>query len=384
MQISALGADFFTRPGPGKDGVKKMDKNVKGALTPREIEAAYPPSKIFFDRFCEGGSLNRAESETLFDEIIRGVLSDIEITALLVSLKIKGETPEEIAGASNALRGAATDFQKPEYVFADSAGTGGDGSQTFNISTASAFLAAAAGLPIAKHGNRSVSSRSGSADVLEALGANIHLSPKTARQCLDNVGFTFLFAPQYHSGVKHVMKVRTELKTRTLFNILGPTVNPAHPPVQLVGVYDPALCRPVAETLKLIGCEAAMVVHGDGLDEIALHGPTKAVRVENGKIFEETLLPGDFGLEEISTESLEGGSAFDNARIIRNIFEGSGGDSQTAIVLANASALLFLSGMAENLKEGVKLAKNTLEAGKAEKVLSEFVRFSNQSEKENR
>lgn len=354
-----------------------MNKNVVATLTPNEIEAAFPPSKIFFDRFCVGGSLNKVESETLFDEIIRGVLSDIEITGLLVALKIKGETPEEIAGAAAILRRAALKFKEPDYLFADSAGTGGDGALTFNISTAAAFLAAGAGLPMAKHGNRSVSSRSGSADVLEALGANIMLSPKAARKCLDETRFTFLFAPKYHQGVKHVMRVRTELKTRTVFNILGPAINPAHPPVQLVGVYDPSLCQPVAETLKLLGCKSAMVVHGSGVDEIALHGETKAAYLFDGKIVTKTLQPGDFGLEEYPLETLEGGSAFDNARIIKNIFDGTGGEAQTAIVLANTAVLLFLAGKVDSLNKGVIKAREALEAGDAMRVLDAFVDFSN-------
>lgn len=354
-----------------------MNKNVVATLTPNEIEAAFPPSKIFFDRFCAGGSLNKVESEALFDEIIRGVLSDIEITGLLVALKIKGETPEEIAGAAAILRRAALKFKEPDYLFADSAGTGGDGSQTFNISTAAAFLAAGAGLPIAKHGNRSVSSRSGSADVLEALGANINLPPKAARRCLDETRFTFLFAPQYHQGVKHVMRVRTELKTRTVFNILGPAINPAHPPVQLVGVYDPALCLPLAETLQLLGCKSAMVVHGSGVDEIALHGKTFAACLIDGKIISKTLTPDDFGLEEYPLETLAGGTAFDNARIIRNIFDGTGGEAQMAIVLANAAVLLFLAGRVENLSSGVVVARKALEAGEAMRVLDAFIEFSN-------
>lgn len=353
-----------------------MDKSIISTLTPREIEAAFPPSKIFFDRFCEGGNLTRDESETLFDEIIRGVLSDIEITALLVALKIKGEEPEEIAGAASILRREALDFHEPDYLFADSAGTGGDGALTFNISTAAAFVAAAAGLPVAKHGNRSVSSRSGSADVLEALGANVTLSPKAARECLDENGFTFLFAPHYHQGVKHVMKVRTELKTRTVFNILGPVINPAHPPIQLVGVYDPSLCRPVAETLKLLGCRSAMVVNGGGLDEIALHDETFACCLTEGEVRERTLTPEHFGFEEYPLESLEGGSAFDNARIIRNIFAGHGGEAQTAVVLANAGVLLSLAGLSGTLKDGVGRAREALENGRAETVLKAYIDFS--------
>jgi len=353
-----------------------MDQSIISALTPREIEANYPPSKICFDAFCGGVNISRQQSEILFDEIIRGLLSDIEITALLVALRIKGETPAEIAGAASILHREALDFSRPDYIFADSAGTGGDGSLTFNISTAAAFVAAASGLPMAKHGNRSVSSRSGSADVLEALGAKVTLGPGTARACLDQVGFTFLYAPHYHQAVKNVSTVRRELKTRTVFNILGPLINPAHPPVQLVGVYSPELTRPVAETLKLLGCQSVMVVHGSGVDEVALHGPSKGHILQNGSVRKFTLTPEDLGLETCSLETLEGGSAFDNARIIRNVLGGTGGDDQENVVLANAGALLFLAGKAKTIKDGVGDARRAIADGAALDLLDRYVQFS--------
>ncbi|MCH8347439.1 MAG: anthranilate phosphoribosyltransferase [Proteobacteria bacterium] len=353
-----------------------MKQNAIKHLRPVEIEANFPPSKIFFDRFCAGQDISRQDSELLFDEVIRGLLTDIEITALLVALKIKGETPEEIAGAASILHREALDFDRPSYLFADSAGTGGDGALTFNISTAAAFAAAACGLPMAKHGNRSVSSRSGSADVLEALGAKVSLKPDAARACLDEIGFTFLYAPLYHQAVKNVGVVRKELKTRTVFNILGPLVNPAHPPVQLVGVYAPGLCRPVIETLKLLGCRSAMVVHGSGVDEVALHGPTEGFTLKDGKIRKITLTPEKLGLEECDLSSLEGGSALDNARIIKNILSGYGGDAQGGVVAANAGVLLYLAGLAKSIRGGVARASRALSDGSSLDILDAFVRHS--------
>lgn len=349
-------------------------QNLK--LRPREIEAGYPPSKICFDRFCAGQSITREESETLFDEITRGTMNQVEIAALLVALKIKGETPQEIAGAASVLHGKAEPFRRPDYLFADCCGTGGDGALTFNVSTTAGFVAAAAGLPVAKHGNRSVSSRAGSADVLEALGANISLSPEAARECLDQVGFTFLFAPDYHPAMRHVGPVRRELKTRTVFNILGPLSNPAHPPVQLVGVFDPALCRPMAETLSLLGCKSAIVVHGSGLDEVAVHGKSEAALLRKGKIETLTLTPETLGLPRHGLKGLEGGSAEDNALLASTILSGKRAGPGRDVVAANAGVLLFVAGLAATPKEGVDLARETLASGKARQVLENYLEFS--------
>jgi len=345
-------------------------------VKPQEIEAGYPASKISFDRFCRGESLSKAESEVLFDEITRGTMNDIEIAGLLVALKIKGETPEEIAGAAAILTRKAESFPRPPYPFADTCGTGGDGALTFNISTTVAFLVAAMGLPVAKHGNRSVSSRAGSADVLEALGARITLRPDAARTCLDETGFTFLFAPRYHPAVRHVGRVRRELKTRTVFNVLGPILNPAHPPIQLVGVYDPALCAPVASTLNLLRCQSAMVVHGEGLDEVALHGKTKAALLQKGKIRELSISPEDLGLRRSDVRRLAGGSALDNAAILKSVLGGVGTTAQASVVAANAGVLLFAAGRAPDLATGVRQALGALKEGIGLSVVDAFVRFS--------
>src|SRR5206468_4269633 len=210
---------------------------------------------------------------------------------------MKGETADEMIGAAHALSAAAQPFDRPDYLFADCCGTGGDGSGLINVSTAKAFVAAAAGLPIAKHGNRSVSSRCGSADVLEALGAKIDIAPVLARELLDETGFCFLFAPAYHPGMKHAALVRRQLSVRTIMNLLGPCINPARPPVQLLGVADPRMLRRVAQTLDAMGVAEALVVHGSGLDEVALHGETLAVRLSGDEIEELEITPEQAGLE---------------------------------------------------------------------------------------
>ncbi|MDR1874335.1 MAG: anthranilate phosphoribosyltransferase, partial [Synergistaceae bacterium] len=218
--------------------------------------------KAVLNRLMSGEKLAREESARLFDAVIRGDLNDVEIAAVLVALKLRGETAEEIAGAAQALRAGARAFPRPDYVFADIVGTGGDGANTINISSAVTFVAAEAGLPVAKHGNRSVSSKCGAADLLERFGVKLDMSPETARGMLDRLGVTFLFAPHYHGGIKHAMPARKALATRTMFNVLGPLINPARPPIMLVGVYEMSLCNVVAETLRLLGCERALVVHG--------------------------------------------------------------------------------------------------------------------------
>ena len=211
------------------------------------------------DTICDGNNLTRAQTRELFDGLVRGDLDPVEIAALLIALKAKGEAPEEIAGAAESLRDSASFFPRPNYPIADTCGTGGDMSHTINISTAVAIVAATMGIPVAKHGNRSISSKCGSADVLEILGVRIDASSEVARRCLDEVGICFLFAPGYHPGMRFAMPVRQKLKTRTVFNILGPLVNPSHPEVQIMGVYDPSRCTPLAHTLGMLGLKSALV-----------------------------------------------------------------------------------------------------------------------------
>ena len=237
-------------------------------------------AELIVARLLDGKDLDQREAELLFGELVEGRLAEPLMSAAFVALRLKGETADEMTGAAFALRAAARPFPRPDYLFADSCGTGGDFSGSINVSTAAGIVAAACGLPIVKHGNRSFTSKCGSADVLEALGARLDLSPERSRQVLDETGFCFLLAPLYHPGIAHAGPVRRALKVRTIMNLLGPCLNPARPSVHLLGVAEPKLIRPVAETLKALGVERALVVHGSGLDELALHGFTEAVAAE--------------------------------------------------------------------------------------------------------
>lgn len=321
-------------------------------------------------------SLSYAQAKTLFDQIMQGNMSDIELSALLISLKMKGEISDEIAGAAASMRENAVAFITNKTQLADSCGTGGDGSNTINISTTAAIVAAAAGVNMVKHGNRSVSSNSGSADLLKALGINIDMTPTQAAKCLEHTNFTFLFAPHYHSGVRHAMNVRTTLKTRTIFNILGPLANPAAPDVQLLGVYDESLCLPMAQTLHTLGTKRAMIVHGSGTDEIALHGPTQVVELDNGKITQYTLNPSDFDLANYSLEQLAGEGPQYNANASLAILQGIGSEAHNAAIIVNVAALLYLTGQAQSLKQGAQITHSLLRSGKAMDTLNAIIEVS--------
>lgn len=312
-----------------------------------------------------GECLSMAATEKLFGYLVAGQLTQNQIAAMLVALKIRGETPAEIAGAAKALLAASKPFPALDYPVADTCGTGGDGSNTINISTAAALVNASMGLKIAKHGNRSVSSRSGSADVLEALGVPLDLSPDENKRLLDQHGFCFLFAPHYHPGVRYAMPVRQELKTRTLFNLLGPLLNPTRPQAQLLGVYTPSLCRPLAETLQLLGCPRAMVVHGSGLDEIALHGSTHVVELNGDSIREYTLTPTDFGLTQAPISSLKGGDGNQNARMLQAVFNGKGSPEHRHAIAMNAAAVRYLTGHEDSLKTATEQVLEHLSSGAA-------------------
>ena len=328
------------------------------------------------EKVYAGHNLSETESEQVFASVLAGELDNIEIAALLTAMKTKGEVPEEIAGAARALRGAAATFPQVDFGFADSCGTGGDGAHTVNISTAAAILAAEAGVPVAKHGNRSVSSKCGSADVLEAVGVNLAASPEASLRCLKEVGICFLFAPHYHPGMRHAMPVRRTLKTRTIFNILGPLANPARPHWQVVGVYDPALCRSVAETLRMLGCKAALVVHGSGLDEVALHGPTVGALWRDGALTDIEIHPEDAGLDCAPLDALKGGDANDNAAWLRDLLGGKGSDAHNAAVAINTGALLWTCGKAANLHDGTLLAQDVLRSGAALIRMQRWVELS--------
>lgn len=321
-------------------------------------------------------NLSRDETTGIFRELMAGGYHEIEIAGLVAALKTRGETPEEIAGAAAALRAAAVHFPTPDYPCADTCGTGGDGTGTVNISTAVAIISAEMGLPVTKHGNRSVSSQCGSADVLEAVGIKLDASPEVSRRCLDEVGVCFLFAPQYHSGVRHAMPVRKTLATRTIFNLLGPLSNPGHPTFQLMGVYDPALCVPLARTLGLLGCQAALVVHGAGLDEVALHGPTVGALWQDGRLTELEFTPEEAGLPRYPIEALAGGDPAHNARWLRGLLGGHGAPAHRDAVAVNTGALAWIGGLAPTLSDGVGLATAAIDSGKALTRLDRWVELS--------
>jgi len=265
----------------------------------------------------------------------------------------------------------ANPFPRPDYDFADIVGTGGDGSNTINISTTSAFVAAACGVKVAKHGNRGVSSKSGSSDLLDSFGINLAMSAEDTRQALDDLGVAFLFAPQYHGGVRHAMPVRQTMKTRTIFNILGPLINPARPNIELMGVYSLDLVRPIAETMLQMGLKRAAVVHGSGLDEVAVHGETHVAEIKDGKIVEYTLTPQDFGLETYPLDAIKGGEPEENRAIITDILNGKGTPAQLAAVAVNVALLLRLFGK-EDLKANAAQAIDVMNSGKAYELVQQL------------
>lgn len=308
--------------------------------------------------------LSKNQSQDLFANIIQGDLDPLVLSSALTALKIKGETAEEISGAAEALLKHAAPFPQIEGEFADIVGTGGDGSNTFNISTTAAFVAAACGVKVAKHGNRGVSSKSGSSDLLDAFGIALDLSSEKTKQAVEEIGVAFLFAPQYHQGVRHAMPVRQALKTRTIFNLLGPLINPARPQIQVMGVYDKALLPTLAQALKQMGLKRAAVVNGSGLDEVAIHGPTDVAELKDGKIEQYQLTAEDFGVKSYPLSSIVGGEPEENKAIVTNILTGKGTEAQMAAVAVNVALLLKLFGH-EDLKQNTQRAIEVMQSGKA-------------------
>ena len=333
------------------------------------------------DQLVENNNLSQQETEQFFKQVLNGEIEPALLASVLTALKIKGEAPAEIAGAAVAIRSAATPFPQKSYSVADCVGTGGDGANTINISTTASILAAACGLKMAKHGNRSVSSMSGSADLLEAFGVNLNMSPAIASNCLDKANLCFLYAPAYHSGFKHAAPVRKAMGIRTLFNILGPLVNPSAPTIMLLGVYTPELLHPIAQALQLTGVKRAFVVHGSGLDEIALHGDTQVIELKEGQLIERTISPQDFGLKNYTLEEIKGGTPQENADIIKAILSGKGQEAHNAAVIINCAALLYLHGKASDLKAAAQLAGDVLKSGKGLATLEQLVALSNQEYK---
>lgn len=329
------------------------------------------------EQLYAGQSLSSEQSQAFFEQVVLGKVDPIILSSVLTALKMKGETPEEITGAANALIAQAKAFPRPDYDFTDIVGTGGDGLGTINISTASAFVAAACGLKVCKHGNRSVSSKSGSSDLLAAFGINLEMSAEVARRCLDDLNVCFIFAPQYHAGMRFAAPVRAALKTRSIFNLLGPLVNPARPDFELMGVYAPELLKPIAQVHKQLGMKRVMVVFGSGLDEVALHGETQVAELIDGEIKEYTLSPADFGVDTYPVESIFGGDAQENKIIIEKILQGKGTDAQQAAVAINVSALLVLNGKADNFKAGTKMALDMMQTGKPLQLIQQLAEQSN-------
>ena len=326
------------------------------------------------EQLYSGHSLSTSESTALFNAVIQGELSNEQIAAMLIALKVRGANTEEITGAVAASLQNAKAFPHPNYAFADIVGTGGDGQNTINISTASAIVAASMGAKVAKHGNRSVSSKSGASDVLTALGVNVNVTPEQARQALDEIGVCFLFAQQYHSGFRHVAPVRAALKTRTIFNILGPLINPARPTYHLLGVYAPELVKTYAETAVALEHQHSFVIHGSGLDEVALHGETQVAEIKNGKIEYFTLTPEDFGLKAQSLESLRGGEPQENAQMLTALLQGKGKTEHANAVAANTALLLKLFGH-DDLKQNVQNVLAHLASGKAFETLQKLTTY---------
>ena len=324
-----------------------------------------------------GVDLDRARTRAVMDQIMSGQATDAQIGAFLVALRIKGETIDEIVGCAEVMREKATPITTTRPDLIDTCGTGGDASGTFNISTTVAFVACGAGLSVAKHGNRSISSQCGSADVLAALGVNVEASPEKVGECIDEVGIGFLFAIALHGAMKHAIGPRRELATRTVFNILGPLTNPAGAKRQLIGVFDGALTEALAGVLRELGSDQALVVHGsDGLDEITLTGPTQVTELRDGQISTRQIHPGDFGLQTVSAEALKGGDADYNARILRGVLEGEEGP-QRDVVLLNAAAAMVVGGLAEDITAGLEVARASIDSGKARQALDRLVEISN-------
>ena len=329
------------------------------------------------EKLVNGKDLSGEEASRTMEEIMSGQASPVQIAGFITALRMKGETVEEIAACAAVMREKALRVPVKSEGVLDTCGTGGDGSHTFNISTASALVAAAAGAPVAKHGNRSVSSSCGSADVLKELGVRLELGPRKMAACIDEVGIGFLFAPLLHPAMKYAIGPRRELGIRTVFNILGPLTNPAGAQLQLLGVYEERLVEVLAGVLGRLGCRRALVVHGHGgLDELSLSGPSKVAEYYQGKVRTYCLSPADFGLQTAQLGCLRGSDAAGNARIIRAILRGEKG-APREVVLMNAAAALVVAGRAGDWREGVNLAAEAIDSGAAREKLARLVRFSN-------
>jgi anthranilate phosphoribosyltransferase len=336
------------------------------------------------NQLLEGESLTAGQAETVMDEVMAGEATPAQIGGFLVALRLKGETADEIAGCARAMRRAAVRVKPSRDDVVDTCGTGGDCAGTFNISTTAAFVVAGAGLGVAKHGNRSVSSKSGSADVLEALGVNLNLTPERVAQAIDEIGIGFLFAPNFHPAMRYAIGPRRELGVRTVFNVLGPLTNPAGAAAQVLGVYDASLTETLAQVLKQLGTRAAYVVHGsDGLDELTTTGPNQVssfgTSPGNGQVVTRTLDPDEFGFRPARPGDLQGGDPEVNARITRAVLEGKDRGARRDVVLLNAAAALAAGGAAAHLPGGIARAAESVDSGAAAQTLQALIDFGQEA-----
>lgn len=328
-----------------------------------------------FEIVLRGENLDQEQARRVFDRVLRGEVEPAWLGGFLTALRLKGESAAEIAGFAQSMREHAVPIECRSTPVVDTCGTGGDAAETFNVSTATAFVVAAAGLPVAKHGNRSVSSRCGSADVLEALGARLDLEAEAVGRCVDEVGMGFLFAPRFHGAMRHAIPTRRSLRIRTVFNILGPITNPARPRHQVIGVFVPELLKKLAPVLPLLGQGRSLLVHGrDGLDELSVCAPNDALLVD-GELEPLVIDPATLGLGPHSAADLRGGDAETNAAILREVFAGASGP-RADIVALNAAAVLWTAGRCADLAEGIEQARQVLGDGRASRVLEAFVTFT--------
>ena len=353
----------WLKPTPDQTGGRQTDKSLPAVLS----------------RLMRGQNLRRDEAANFLDALLDGEATDAQISAALVALAIKGETVEELAGMATAMRSRAVRLQCRHERFIDTAGTGSSHAKTFNVSTAAALVIAGAGLAVAKHGNRAATSRTGSADVLTALGVQVSAAPEVSERCLNEIGICFMFAPLYHGATAHVAAIRRQLGVHTTFNLLGPLTNPAGAPCQIVGVWHQSLVEPVARALAALGTKKSWVVHGfEGLDEITLAHKTAVAEASNGCVRTFEIEPEDFGLRRVSLEALRGGDAADSARTIREVLEGERHDEARDLVVINAAAGLFVGGMTSDLNEARRQAEKSIDEGAAHAKLVELVKATNE------
>lgn len=333
--------------------------------------------KETISKLVERKNLTKEEARQAMSEIMKGETTPSQIAAFITALRMKGETSDEITGCAEAMRNASLKLNINADTIVDTCGTGGDGTNTFNISTAVAFVASGGGLTVAKHGNRSVSSKCGSADVLEHAGVNLNAKPEKVKECIEKIGIGFLFAPIYHPAMKNALPTRKEIGIRTIFNVLGPLTNPANANVQLLGVYSSELTELLAPVLKNLGVKAALVVHGAGCDEISITGNTHVCELKDGKIKTYQIRPEDYGIKRSTLKDLQGAGVDKNVQIMAETLEGKKGPYRD-IVLLNSGALFYIAGKAKDIKEGIRIAEESINSGSALNKLKKLIKITNE------